>query len=185
MSNSDWEARGTPDEARGGLTRREALRRGTLLGIGMVWVTPRVDSFTMASQYAQATSPVPETTIPSEDTTVPSGDTTVPSDSTTVPEVGDSTVDATTPSVDTTEQTIVEPTTVDTGGSGSSPTSQPGGEGRRPDEIEDEVLSGQLPFTGLPLEQLLPLAGGAVATGAAAVRLARERGDREEPEDAE
>ncbi|HUG08080.1 MAG TPA: hypothetical protein VMP13_04200 [Acidimicrobiia bacterium] len=42
-------------------------------------------------------------------------------------------------------------------------------------ENDDEVVSGQLPFTGLPLEQVLPIAGGALATGAAMVRAARER----------
>jgi hypothetical protein len=41
--------------------------------------------------------------------------------------------------------------------------------------MSDEVLATDLPFTGLPVEQLLPLAGGALATGAAMVRLARDR----------
>lgn len=115
-----------PDEVQGGITRREALRRGTMAGLGLVWVTPKMASFSMTAQYAQATSPVPETTQP---------------------EVGG---------------TVIE----------STPTTQPAEAGKK---VEDEVLSKELPFTGLPLEQLLPLAGGAVATGAAAVRMAREK----------
>lgn len=106
------------------ITRREALRKGSLAGLGMMWVTPAVTTIEMSAQFAQATSPVPETTAP--------------------PEVESETV------VNETPETT-----------GAAP--------------QDEVIAEDLPFTGLPLEQLLPLAGGAIATGAAAVRLAREK----------
>lgn len=122
MRQTDWEEAGaTPDEAGRGITRRDALKRGTLLGLGLVWVTPQMSSYAMTAQLAQATSPVPE------------------------PEVSDTSLQ-------------VEDEVLDV-------------------EIEndDEVVSDQLPFTGLPLEQVLPIAGGALATGAAVVRAARER----------
>ncbi len=40
------------------LTRRDALRRGTLLGAGVVWAAPAVRTMTMSSNFAAATSPV-------------------------------------------------------------------------------------------------------------------------------
>lgn len=130
-----------------------------------MWVTPQMASFTMTAQFAQATSPVPETTVPENGTT-------------TQPETGGSSIEttpsseSTEPSTETTEE--VEGITVE--------TTQPSAGGTQVearDEIKDEVLSDQLPFTGLPVEQLLPLAGGAIATGAAVVRLAREKKEKE------
>jgi len=170
MRQSDWGARATSDEVGGGITRRDALRRGTLAGLGLVWVTPQVASFTMTAQFAQSTSPVPETTVPGDSTTDPTtGNTTVesstPSNETTQPEVEGTTVETIAPEV---KGTTVETTqTTQAAAGGTHVVAGPG--------VKDEVLSDQLPFTGLPLEQLLPLAGGVIATGAAAVRMARER----------
>lgn len=176
MDSSRWEASGTPDEATDGLTRREALRRGTLAGIGLVWATPQVASYRMTAQLAQATSPVAGTTIPGA-TTEPSEKTTEPTD----PKEPQEPTGSTEPTDEVSPTTISrEPTqeTVDKGPSAEA--TQPRNERRPSGEIKDEVLSSELPFTGLPLEQLLPLAGGAVATGAAAVRLARERSEKPE-----
>ncbi|MFP4554768.1 MAG: hypothetical protein ACLFRT_13035 [Actinomycetota bacterium] len=171
MDSSRWEAAGTLDEAKDGLTRREALRRGTLAGIGLVWATPQVVSYRMSAQLAQATSPVAGTTVPGATTTEPSEKTSEPEEpkeptGSTEPEIEDE-VSPTTISKEPTEETV------DKGPSAEA--TQPPAERDSSEEIKDEVLSSELPFTGLPLEQLLPLAGGAVATGAAAVRLARER----------
>ncbi len=152
-----------PDEVPEGLTRREALRRGTLAGIGLVWATPQVASYQMTAQLAQATSPVAGTTIP--------GATTEPSEKTTDPEIEDE-VSPTTITREPTEETV--------GKGPSAEATQPRTERESSEEIKDEVLASELPFTGLPLEQLLPLAGGAVATGAAAVRLAQERSEKPE-----
>jgi hypothetical protein len=125
MRHGDWEAGATPDERGKGITRREALKRGTVLGLGLVWVTPEMSSFRMTAQFAEATSPVPETEV---------------SDTSVEDEVKDVEI-----------------------------------------ENDEQVVSGQLPFTGLPLEQALPIAGGALATGAALVRAARERKEHTEP----
>lgn len=180
MDSSRWEASGTPEEAPEGLTRREALRRGTLAGIGLVWATPQVSSYRMTAQLAQATSPVAGTTIPGA-TTEPSEKTSEPKEpeeptASTEPEIEDE-VSPTTISREPTEETV------DKGPSAGA--TQPRTERESSREIKDEVLASELPFTGLPLEQLLPLAGGAVATGAAAVRLARERSDRPTVEEEE
>lgn len=178
MDSPRWEAPGRPDEAQEGLTRREALRRGTLAGIGLVWATPQVMSYRMTPQLAQATSPVAGTTIPGA-TTEPTEKTTEPPEEktpSTEPEIEDE-VSPTTISREPTEETV------DRGSSAES--TQPRVERESSEEIEDEVLSSELPFTGLPLEQLLPLAGGAVATGAAAVRLARKRSEKPTAEDEE
>lgn len=177
MDSSRWEASETSDEAKDGLTRREALRRGTLAGIGLVWATPQVVSYRMTAQLAQATSPVPGTTIPGAATTEPSEKTTEPEE----PKEPKESTESTEPAIkDDVSPTSIsrEPTTVDRGPSAEA--TQPRTERGSSEEIKDEVLSSELPFTGLPLEQLLPLAGGAVATGAAAVRLARERPEKPE-----
>jgi len=164
MRHRESDGGGGPDLSGGGLTRREALRRGSLAGLGLVWAVPRVDSITMSAQYAQATSPVPTaTTQPENDTTQPENGTTGPENDTTQPENG------------------TEPTTEGTPVESTSPTSDGTSEPTVKETIieasppEGEVVADDLPFTGLPLEQLLPLAGGAIATGAAVVRLARER----------
>lgn len=153
------------EETGRGITRRDALRRGSLAGLGLIWVTPQMSSFTMTAQFAQATSPVTETTQPGSQTTEA---TTGPTTEKTEPSTGPTTVETQPPSTESVEPTVrgttVEPTT---------PSTAKGPESRS--EIEDEVLSGQLPFTGLPLEQLIPLAGGTLATGAAVLRAARER----------
>lgn len=182
MDSPRWEASGTPDEAKDGLTRREALRRGSLAGIGLVWATPQVASYRMTAQLAQATSPVAGTTIPGATTTEPSEKTSEPKEpkepteptEPTNPEIQDE-VSPTSISEEPTEETVDKGPTAE--------ATQPPGERQSSEEIEDEVLSSELPFTGLPLEQLLPLAGGAVATGAAAVRLARERSGNPEVEE--
>lgn len=127
MRHGDWEAGATPDETGRGITRREALKRGTVLGLGLVWVTPEMSSFRMTAQFAEATSPVPETEVS-----------------------------------DTSEEIETEVENVEI-------------------ENDEQVVSGELPFTGLPLEQVIPLAGGALATGAALVRAARERKEHTEP----
>lgn len=110
----------------------------------MMWVTPAVTTIEMSAQFAQATSPVPETTAPPE------------VESETV--VRDSPGSTAPPEVES--ETVVNETTETTE---AAP--------------QDEVIAEDLPFTGLPLEQLLPLAGGAIATGAAAVRLARDKNE--------
>lgn len=182
MDSSHWEASGTPEEAKDGLTRREALRRGTLAGIGLVWATPQVASYRMTAHLAQATSPVAGTTIPGATTTEPPEKTSEPEE----PKEPEEPTGSTEPEIeDKVSPTTIsrEPTTVDKGPSAEA--AQPRTERGSSDEIKDEVLSSELPFTGLPLEQLLPLAGGAVATGAAAVRLARERSEKPTVEDEE
>lgn len=116
-------------EVERGLTRREALKRGAVLGAGVIWATPVVQSLAMSPALAQTTSPVPGTTAPSVSNT-------------------------------TASTTEVEGVTIE--------------------NTPDEVMAADLPFTGLPVEQLVPIAGGAIATGAAMVRLARKRMPDEE-----
>jgi len=171
MRHRENDGGGGPDQSGGGLTRREALQRGSLAGLGLVWAVPRVDSITMSAQFAQATSPVPtDSTQPENDTTQPENGTTRPENDTTQPENG-----STQPQNGT--EPTTDATTVESSSPSSNGTSQPIGGGTTVEASppDDEVLASDLPFTGLPLEQLLPLAGGAIATGAAAVRLARER----------
>lgn len=142
-----------------GITRREALRKGTLAGLGMVWVTTAVTSIEMSPELAQATSgPKTSTTQPGGETSTSNGDSpsTSSSSQATSTEAGQPSTSA-----DVKSQTTSQGSTAPSSG----PTAAP----------QDEVLADNLPFTGLPLEQLLPLAGGAVATGAALVRAARDK----------
>ena len=61
------------DEQAGGVTRREALKRGALLGGALVWATPAVQVIGMKPAFAQSVSapcqfelfPVPQTSPPS------------------------------------------------------------------------------------------------------------------------
>jgi hypothetical protein len=48
------------------LDRRQALRRGVLLGTAPVWTTPLVQAITISPASAQATSPPPSTTTPTD-----------------------------------------------------------------------------------------------------------------------
>lgn len=156
-------------EVEAGISRRDVLKRGTMAGLGVVWVAPKVSSFSMTAQYAQATSPVPENT-------------TVPDNETTGPTTDDTTIESSTPSTEGERTSPTDPTEPEVAGTVIENTTQPevaGGQVEAGSEVKDEVLASQLPFTGLPLEQLIPIAGGAVATGAAVVRMAREK---KEPE---
>lgn len=161
-----------------GITRREALRKGTMAGLGMVWVTPAVTSIEMSPALAQATSgPKTDTTQSQGNTSTSNGGSTPTSNGGTTPTSTD--VGGTSTSIDdngTSSSTGVQASSTGGGATSSSadvnsqttsqgPTAAP----------RDEVLADDLPFTGLPLEQLLPLAGGAVATGAAIVRAARNK----------
>lgn len=117
----------------------------------MVWVTPAVTSIEMSPKLAQAISgPKTSTTQPGGETSTSSGN------QATSTEAGQPSTSA-----DVQSQTTSQESTAPSSG----PTAA----------SQDEVLANNLPFTGLPLEQLLPLAGGAVATGAALVRAARDK----------
>ena len=163
------------EKAQPGITRREALRKGTLAGLGMVWVTPAVTSVEMSPALAQATSG-PET-----DTTQGQGNTSTSNGGTT-PTSNDGTT-ATTSDVGNTSSSAGAQASSTAGGATSSSqdvrsqTTAQGTTGGPTAAPETQVLADDLPFTGLPLEQLLPLAGGAVATGAAIVRAARDKED--------
>lgn len=161
------------ERAQTGITRREALRKGTLAGLGMVWVTPAVTSIEMSPALAQATSG------PKTDTTQGQGNTSTSNGGTTPTSNGGTT--ATTSDVGNTSSSSGAQASSTGGGATSSSqdvsaqTTSQGTTGGPTAAAEDEVLADDLPFTGLPLEQLVPLAGGAIATGAAIVRAARAK----------
>jgi hypothetical protein len=60
------------------LSRRQALRRGAVLGTAAVWTTPLVHAVTISPASAQAPSPPPTTTTSSTTTTGPTTSTTEP-----------------------------------------------------------------------------------------------------------
>lgn len=148
-----------------GITRREALRRGALGGLGLVWAAPSMERLALSAQHAQATSPVTTTTEAEETTTTPPEETT-----TTEPEVTNTTITGETTTTEGTPGREVAGTTVTVGDEVAGTVI----------EAETEVEAGQLPFTGFNAEHLLPIAGGLIATGAAAVRLAKERQAKQE-----
>lgn len=160
-----------------GITRREALRKGTLAGLGMVWVTPAVTSIEMSPELAQATSgPKTSTTQPGGETSTSNGDNPSTSSDTrnTSTSVGNQQTSTSSSSQATSTEAGQPSTSADvksqtTSQGATAPSSGP------TTAPQDEVLADNLPFTGLPLEQLLPLAGGAVATGAALIRAARDK----------
>lgn len=198
-----------------GLTRREALKRGTLAGLGLVWATPTIERVSLGAQFAQNPSPIerdtpgttaseepPPTVIDEEEEQEPT-DSTVANDE----ESKDTQPTETTETTETTEATetteeevvVVDDEVEEEDGREEGEEEEDGDQVEdevldtvlEPDEpedavsdteaeIEDEVLdtevaAEELPLTGLHAEHLIPLAGGLMATGALAVRLARER----------
>lgn len=177
-----------------GLTRRELLKKGSMAGVGVAWIAPAMTSIEMTADFAQATSGPPETsptTQPTQQTSTTAETTTTESQTTTAAE------STSTPPTQETTTTVgeqsksTESSSTTAGQSSTSPTvesqttfaSSPPQSQEPEVEVEDEVLVNELPFTGLHLEQLIPLAGGAIATGAAVVRAAREKKQAEEGAD--
>jgi hypothetical protein len=54
---TDGESGGAPSEQAGGITRRQALKRGALLGGALAWATPVVQVIGMRPAFAQVPSP--------------------------------------------------------------------------------------------------------------------------------
>lgn len=127
------------------LTRRDALRRGTLLGAGAVWAVPAVRSLTMSSNFAAATSPVV---------------------------IGEE-VETTTTTVGETPTTAgATPTTVEAEVEGIVVTQPPGSDPQGPGI---PVVSGDnLPLTGIEARDAALLGTGLLAVGAALVQATKK-----------
>ena len=156
-------------EARG-ITRREALRQGTLFGAGAVWATPALSSITMSANLAAATSP----TIPPPDdnTPPPPDDNTPPPDSNTPPP------DTNNPPPDTGKPpTEVEGDEVTT--STTAPTSVGGISVTQPNPSQVQA-GGELPLTGLEVADTAILGAGLLAAGAALLKATEpDKGQRQ------
>lgn len=145
----------TADQGGSELSRREALRRGALAGLGLVWAPPAIQQLTLRAESAQVTSPVPEDTTPT--TEGEGGGQTTTTTTTTQPSGGGPTPQVNEPPTDVGGISIQQP----------NPTPQ--------EVAAEQITADELPFTGLPADQLLPLAGGMLASGAAALHMAREK----------
>ena len=133
------------------LTRRDALRRGTLLGAGAVWAAPAVRTLTMSSNVAAATSPVVGEEV--EGTTTTLGET--PTTSGETPTTSGAT-----------------PTTVGTDVEGIVVTQPPGSDPQGPGI---PVVSGDnLPLTGIEAREAALLGTGLLAVGAALVQATKK-----------
>lgn len=151
-----------------GLTRRQALRKGTLLGAGAVWAAPAVRTLTMSSNFAAATSPIVDPgdteTPPKNPPTDGPGDSEDPTVNPTEPptEVDDNEVDD--KEVDDNE---VDNEVGDNEVESDSPVvggiqvTNPGA---------NQVQSGELPLTGLDVGDTAVLAAGLMAAGAAVLK---------------
>jgi hypothetical protein len=134
------------------LTRRDALRRGTLLGAGAVWAAPAVRSLTMSSTFAAATSPV----VIGEEV---EGTTTTAGETPTTAGETPTTAGAT-------------PTTVETEVEGIVVTQPPGSDPQGPGI---PVVSGDnLPLTGIEARDAALLGTGLLAVGAALVQATKK-----------
>jgi hypothetical protein len=132
------------------LTRRDALRRGTLLGAGVVWAAPAVRTLTMSSNFAAATSPVVD-------------DEEVEGSSTTA-----TTADGPGGSADTTQPGDDDDNT----GVSGVVVSQPGSP--QVSSGTPMVSGGQLPFTGIEAGEAALIGAGMLAVGAAVVRATKQ-----------
>jgi hypothetical protein len=134
------------------LTRRDALRRGTLLGAGAVWATPAVRSLTMSSNFAAATSPV---VIGEEVEATPT-----------------TTGETLTTAGETPTSAGAPPTTDDAKVEGIVVTQPPGSDPQGPGI---PVVSGDnLPLTGIEARDAALLGTGLLAVGAALVQATKK-----------
>lgn len=135
------------------LTRRDALRRGTLLGAGVVWAAPAVRTLTMSSNFAAATSPVVDD---EEDEVLTTGS------------------EGTTPTTaDGASTTAGGPNDDDITEVSGIVVSQPGAPQVGSGQVSGgqiQVVSGQLPLTGIEAGEGALLGAGLLAVGAAIVR---------------
>lgn len=137
------------------LTRRDALRRGTLLGAGVVWAAPAVRTLTMSSNFAAATSPV----VDDEEDVVP----TTGSEGTT----DGATTTAGGPNDDDDDITEVSGIVVSQPGAPQVGSGQVSGG-------QVQVVSGQLPLTGIEAGEGALLGAGLLAVGAAIIRATKQ-----------
>jgi hypothetical protein len=127
------------------LTRRDALRRGTLLGAGAVWAAPAVRSLTMSSTFAAATSPAV---------------------------IGEEVEGTTTTAGETPTTAAGTPTTVETEVEGIVVTQPPGSDPQGPGI---PVVSGDnLPLTGIEARDAALLGTGLLGVGAALVQATKK-----------
>lgn len=127
------------------LTRRDALRRGTLLGAGAVWAAPAVRTLTMSSTFAAATSPAV---------------------------IGEEVEGTTTTAGETPTTAAGTPTTVETEVEGIVVTQPPGSDPQGPGI---PVVSGDnLPLTGIEARDAALLGTGLLGVGAALVQATKK-----------
>jgi len=138
------------------LTRRDALRRGTLLGAGVVWAAPAVRSLTMSSNFAAATSPVVDDEEVEVSPTTAEGTTSTTAEETTPPAGG--------PSDTGDDDDITEVSGI--------VVSQPGAAQVSGGQVQ--VASGQLPLTGIEAGEAVLLGAGLLAVGGAIARATKQ-----------
>jgi len=155
------------------LTRRDALRRGTLLGAGAVWAAPAVRTLTMSSNFAAATSPVVggeevETTT----TTVGETPTTTGQTPTTAGETPTTAGQSPATTAQTPTTAGASTGTIPTEVEGVVVTQAPGGSPQGPPIVSAD----QLPLTGVEARGGAVLGAGLLAVGAAIVAATKEDG---------
>jgi len=143
-----------------GVTRREALRRGTLLGAGAVWAAPAVRSLTMSQNFATATSPF----VDDEEVEKPG-----------IPEEPPGTTEEQPPGGGTSTKppdTTVggEVVTKDDEPKTSNPDEVKGIQVSRPGVNQAQVQAGELPLTGIEAVDAAVLGAGLAAAGAAILK---------------
>lgn len=145
------------------LTRRDALRRGTLLGAGVVWAAPAVRTLTMSSNFAAATSPVVDDEEVEVSPTTAEGTTSTTAEETTPPAGGPNDTG------DDDDTTGVSGIVVSQPGAPQVSSGAPQVSGG-----QVQVASGQLPLTGIEAGEAALLGAGLLAVGAAIVRATKQ-----------
>lgn len=145
------------------LTRRDALRRGTLLGAGVVWAAPAVRTLTMSSNFAAATSPVVDDEEVEVSPTTAEGTASTTAEETTPPAGGPNATD------DDDDTTEVSGIVVSQPGAPQVSSGAPQVSGG-----QIQVASGQLPLTGIEAGEAALLGAGLLAVGAAIVRATKQ-----------
>ncbi|MDQ1494893.1 MAG: hypothetical protein QOG69_1376 [Actinomycetota bacterium] len=149
-------------ESSGGLSRRQVLRAGAVVGAGMLWVAPVVSGLGLTAAHADSTSGTTSPPPPPPNSPPPPPPNSPPSSPPSSP-----------PGSPPPPPAAVEPVTLTTsppqGVLGETFTNQPPAAGGTPSAV--------LPFTGAaaPIKSATLIGAGLVVSGAAAIAASRNR----------
>lgn len=166
-------------EANQGVTRRQALKRGLVIGTGVVWATPMIQVIRMSEAYAQITSLGPGQKTQPPGNGVAPGDGVSPGNGGTPgnggglepPDEVEGIVITQPPQVSSPPPQVSSPPPQQVAPKVVTP----------PSGVAVDVTAETLPLTGMDVAPLAALGSGLLAAGAASLKIAKQVKDAEAP----